>query len=291
MNMTSTTKRRSLLVLLLCSASLPNAANSFAAFPDDNRSKKRPIATPNAVSVSSSLSVPELSPLPGTSFKRKRESMPASSLPVKSRAILPLLEAIRLPQSKQNRVKVELLIEELSAKAIKNKSTMKRPIQSGSYRTVWSTVTADSLIGTILRKPPSNVLGGPSWQIISKDKTEAENIVYWDFCDVRMAGLARLSPLPSPNDGYSLSICGLGFRWGANGCPEKDQAKNDSKQGKVATLFYLDEDTTLGNGVGTLRLLYNDGNVRITRDEIQNNTYVHVKEPFNEAFEAFFSPI
>lgn len=218
-----------------------------------------------------------------------------SNVPIKAKlspklnkAILPLLGAASKTQSITNRIHVERLINELTETALQNKATMCKPIQPGSYRTVWSTVTADNFFGFLLNNKPSNVLGGPSWQIVSDDMKKGTNIVYWKDFDIRMAGLSRLSPLKKGGGGYGLTISGLEFRWGAGGCPEKEGSS--SNVGKSWKLFELPEDATLQNGVGTLELLYNDGVVRITRDDVQDNTYIHIKEPLGGEFEKMFSP-
>jgi len=206
--------------------------------------------------------------------------------------VLPLLEAASRTQSILNRIRVEqILEEELIPIALKNTITMQKPIQSGSYRTVWSTVTGDNFVGVLLNHPPSNILGGPSWQIV--DGTQGTNIVYWKNFDLRMAGLASLSPLQNKNDGYDLQIRGLEFRWGAGGCPEQQTnyvRNRDVDIGNVWNVFTLPEDKKLGNGVGTLELLYNDGVVRVTRDALRDNTYIHIREPLSAEFEKMFSP-
>lgn len=205
-------------------------------------------------------------------------------------AVLPMLEAASRSQSITNRIEVERLIDELTELSSRNKDALRKPIQAGSYRTAWSTVTADNFVGFLLNNPPSNILGGPSWQIFSNDRKHATNIVYWKGIDIRMAGLARLSPLKGggdASDGYDLQISGLEFRWGAGGCPEKYGSFSDT--GKSWTLLELPEDETLGNGVGTLGILYNDGVVRITRDDVQDNTYVHIREPLDDDLEKMFA--
>lgn len=205
---------------------------------------------------------------------------------------MPLLKAASKKQSIWNRLEVEDCIEELSLVASRNPSQLRKTtIASGSYRTVWSTVTGDNFVGVALGHRPSNVLGGPSWQIVFPDSGDAENIVYWKSLDLRMAGLAQLQPLPGL--GYNLFIRGLEFRWGAEGCPEQQsptsRSSNAKKKGKIWKLFQLKRDQTLGNGVGTLEVLYNDGMVRITKDNIQQNTYVHIQEPLSPELEEMFA--
>ena len=208
---------------------------------------------------------------------------------------LELLEAASQPQSSKNRRIVEDLMASMEIAAKKKPASLKKPIAPGNYRTVWSTVTADSFFGSILRRKPSCVLGGPSWQLISKQMLTSENIVYWPFLDVRMAGLARLSPLEKNggknSKGYCLQISGLEFRWGADGCPEREDMLGapSTTAGSRLRVFELDQDKTLSNGVGELELLFNDGAVRVTRDNIQKNTYVHLKEPFADDFLRFLN--
>lgn len=225
-----------------------------------------------------------------------RKATTPSNVGQKSNAIvLPLLQAASMRQSITNRIKVERIIDELIPVALENPQTMRKPILSGSYRTVWSTVTGDNFVGVLLNHPPSNILGGPSWQVI--DGTKGTNIVYWKEFDLRMAGLASLSPLDG-NDGYDLQIRGLEFRWGADGCPEQHQQTNnnskknskDSDNGKAWNVFSLPEEKQLGNGVGTLELLYNDGVVRVTRDALRDNTYIHMREPLSLDYQKMFSP-
>merc|ERR1712232_236102 len=127
------------------------------------------------------------------------------------------------------------------------------------------------------------------------DGTKGTNIVYWKEFDLRMAGLASLSPL-NDNDGYDLQIRGLEFRWGASGCPEQtihssnksEDSSNNS--GEVWNVFNLPEEKQLGNGVGTLELLYNDGVVRVTRDALRDNAYIHIREPLSLEYQKMFSP-
>lgn len=210
--------------------------------------------------------------------------------PSPNKIALPLLQAASKSQSVTNRIRVEELVEELTKAASQRPFLLRKPIESGSYRTVWSTVTSDNFFGFLMNNPPSNVLGGPSWQVVSEDMREGTNIVYWKDLDIRMAGLARLSPLPGGVAGYSLQISGLEFRWGAGGCPEKENRKTSKAvDTKVWRVFELPEEETLGNGVGTLELLYNDGAVRITKDNVQQNTYIHVKEPIGLDLERMFS--
>ena len=230
--------------------------------------------------------------------------------------VLPLLLAAAQPQSTSNRQVVETWIDQVTRKACdcdatKNEKGLRRPLTPGTCsRLVWSTVTSNSLLGTMFQKRPSNVLGGPSWQVLSCDMTRVENIVYWTHWNhLCMVGLARLLPLSldgGSSQGYGVEICGLEFRWGAGGhCPEQQQQqslpKQQQQQHKPSLLqqhtnndddnhdtkrhghtswqvFALDESQTLGNGVGELQVLYNDGVVRITRDVMLQNTYIHVQE-------------
>lgn len=193
-----------------------------------------------------------------------------------------LLNAVNQVQSRQNQKKVEDLITKLADKANKDKKKLKQNVKAGTaYRTIWSTVTAGTIIGQVLRQKPAAVLGGDSWQIISKDGEKAENIVYWPFFGdkgIRMIGLADLRPLPQGQIGYTLIIKGLEFRVGMkNNIPEVDGT--DAGSDKSFTLFVLEDGKELENGKGTLEVLYFDGVVRISRDTVQMNTYIHIREP------------
>jgi len=212
-----------------------------------------------------------------------------------------LLSAVTKPQSQRNREVVEAEIEKLAALA-RTKPQLRKQISPGSWRTLWTTVTADSIIGQLLSQSPSQVLSGQSWQTFNKDFTKAENIVSWRLpngMDLRMCGAADIKR-DKLNEGYELSIRGLEFRWGeqdgTSGSTAKakesatkmfslpleargvlgDEAAGKSK-GKF-TVIRLADDFELRNGIGTLSLLYCDGIVRITRDEKQELTYVHIKE-------------
>ncbi|KAL7560563.1 hypothetical protein ACA910_001430 [Epithemia clementina (nom. ined.)] len=259
--------------------------------------------------------------------------------------VLPLLESAAQPQSLKNRRTVEGWIGHVVQQAMDNPSRMQQQqgwIAPGSYRMVWSTVTANSLLGTWFHQRPCNVLGGPSWQVVSPDRSE--NVVYWKGWDLRMVGLARWYDLPAsspsldenddndnsqsrPTTNYGVEICGLEFRWGgAGGCPEQyppqptvvpppttnlegtpntrstktqppqppqqqqqqQQKATSSQNRKSWQVLALDENTTLGNGVGELQVLYNDGVVRITRDVLRNNTYIHVREPLPPELQSLF---
>ena len=197
-----------------------------------------------------------------------------------------LLQACKAVQSQKARRRVEECILRLQEKAAKKQNgKLRQKVKLGAaYRTIWSTVTADTLVGQTLRQAPNRILGGDSWQLISKDGRKAENIVYWALfglpISVRMAGLADLEPLQASN-GYDLVIKGLEFRFGERGylpevyaqrVPARDQARR-------YRVFYLDEGKELDNGRGTLEILYFDGQLRISRDSVQNNTYVHLLEP------------
>jgi hypothetical protein len=207
-----------------------------------------------------------------------------------------LVTAVAQVQSPQSKRVVEKLIDELAAQATQNPRALKQaPRVGAAYRTVWSTVTACTLPGQLKRETPAAVLGGDSWQVISADGKKAINMVYWPLLGkvgLRMIGFADLAPLPGKGQvGYALAIKGLEFRWGPRGLvPEVDDLC--SKGGKadlgsrgddqVWRLFLLKDGQTLDNGVGTLEILYNDGLVRVSRDNVQKNTYVHVREPLGD---------
>ena len=201
-----------------------------------------------------------------------------------------LLTACKVVQSPSARRRVEDCILRLQEKASKNANLRQRIKLGAAYRTIWSTVTASTLPGQVLRQAPNKILGGDSWQIISKDGRRAENIVYWktigDF-SLRMAGLADLKPLPPASNGYELIIKGLEFRWGAKGYlpevyPPPPSTRAQTPAGS-ARLFYLDDGKELDNGRGTLDILYFDGQLRISRDSVAANTYVHLLEPLGNS--------
>lgn len=214
-----------------------------------------------------------------------------------SSQVLDLMREVSRVQSPKSRKKVEAAIAELGELANARPAAYKKPVTPGAYRTAWSTVTSDTLFGQILRQTPSTVLGGPSWQVISSDRTKSENVVYWPNLGLRMAGLASLSPIaqnaPKKRVGYELTIKGLEFRWGStenDGLPEQlgllgAQQSNDRQS--VWEVVKLKDDEVLSNGLGELEVLYNDGLVRIVRDSLQDNTYIHVREPVPISLEAF----
>lgn len=118
-----------------------------------------------------------------------------------------ILETIRLPQGKLNRMKVEKYIEDI-VQILENDKKMRKPIANGSYRTLWTSVTADNLLGTLLKQSPSCIAGGPSWQIVEGNR--AENIVFWEGLSLRMAGIAAIKPFTSQmTEGYDLIIKGI----------------------------------------------------------------------------------
>jgi hypothetical protein len=128
-----------------------------------------------------------------------------------------LLEAVDKPQSAKARALVEKHINALSKIASENPRVLRMPVAGGVWRTLWSSVTSDSFVGTVLKLPPSNILGGQAWQIISNDLKEAENVVYWKrLGNTRMIGLASTRPTTLSKDqpGYDLIVKGLEFRWG-----------------------------------------------------------------------------
>ena len=70
------------------------------------------------------------------------------------RAKTSLLAAIQKPQSRLHREQVESVIDRIHSLAKKAPREFLRPLQSGSYRTVWTTVTADSFFGPLLGHTP-----------------------------------------------------------------------------------------------------------------------------------------
>ena len=224
-------------------------------------------------------------------------SVPVAQASPASFEVQDLLQACKAVQSQKARRRVEECILRLQEKATKKENgKLRQKVKLGAaYRTIWSTVTASTLFGQALRQAPNRILGGDSWQLISKDGRKAENIVYWTLfglpISVRMAGLADLKPLQASN-GYELVIKGLEFRFGEKGyLPEvyaqrdceslaRDQARSSSSTLRV---FYLEDGKELDNGRGTLEILYFDGQLRISRDSVQNNTYVHLLEPLGSS--------
>lgn len=184
-----------------------------------------------------------------------------------------LLTAITRPQNINSRRAVEQAIDQIAIIAKSNKANLLKPLSSGVYWTRWTSTSADSLLG--MGTSPSLILGGKSFQTIGKERKRAENVVYWKAgsLGVRMVGIASIStPLPSQ---YTLTIKGLQFRYGASSptCPEQLGLAGDD--GKVWTPLLLPEGQELQNGKGTLEILYNDGNLRVTKDENTGIMYVH----------------
>lgn len=203
-----------------------------------------------------------------------------------------LLNACRVPQSPAARKAVEACISRLEGQAEqKGNAQLRQKVKLGAaYRTIWSTVTSDTIPGIVLRQLPDCILGGRSWQCISSDGKAAENIVYWRFgslLSLRMAGLAALAPLSGESagrNGYDLIIKGLEFRWGPGGwLPEAYPQRIPVATNKVLKVFNLAEGQELENGKGTLEVVYNDGSLRISRDNVQKNTYVHLLEPLENS--------
>lgn len=197
-----------------------------------------------------------------------------------------LLRSIGMVQSRDSRKTVEALVTELSLTASKHPNIFLKDIKVGrAYRTVWSTVTSDTLAGFLLKQNPSRILGGDSWQVIDKSGSKGENIVYWRIGNlgIRMVGLSDLKPLGSKK-GYELIIRGLSFRWKLMDkneiVPERNGLMGDDAElesGHVQ-LFYLQDHQLLSSGQGTLEVLYNDGDMRITCDSQRSNVYVHIAE-------------
>jgi hypothetical protein len=200
-----------------------------------------------------------------------------------------LLVACKAVQSQKARRRVEECILRLQEKASKKQNVkLRQSLKLGAaYRTIWSTVTASTLIGAALRQAPNQILCGDAWQVISNDGKRAENIVYWSLfglpMSARMAGLADLEPLQASN-GYDLVIKGLEFRFGEKGyLPEVYVPADESSSRSSLRVFYLEDGKELDNGRGTLEILYFDGQLRISRDSVQNNTYVHLLEPLGSS--------
>jgi hypothetical protein len=102
--------------------------------------------------------------------------------------------------------------------ALSKPSLYKKPIVAGAWRTVWTTVTADNVLGVVTRSTPQSVIGGIAWQIFSNDMKTSENIVYWKSTGLRMAGKADIQTFKNQGEslqekfGYFLLIRGLDFR-------------------------------------------------------------------------------
>lgn len=160
-----------------------------------------------------------------------------------------LINAVALPQSTANRLMVEEIIQDLQVCAKASRKTYLRKLEAGSYRTIWTSVSADSLIGQLLRQTPSCIVGGISWQIINKELTTAENLVYWKAIKIRMVGKADIVPFASSEEvGYDLTIKGLEFRYGANDdVPEANfkTYKSSSDAFKRVTVLSLGDDEVL----------------------------------------------
>lgn len=123
-----------------------------------------------------------------------------------------LFKNVRLQQCRENRLKVEKNIDDI-VKQLGNNKKYTKPIANGSYRTVWTSVTASSFLGTLFKQFPDRIVGGASWQCI--DGNNASNLVYWPSLGLRMVGLAMIKPFSSTLvEGYELIIKGLEFRWG-----------------------------------------------------------------------------
>ena len=203
-----------------------------------------------------------------------------------------LLRSIGMVQSRESRKTVEALVSELALTASKHPNVFLKDIKVGrAYRTVWSTVTSDTLAGFLLKQKPSNILGGDSWQVIDQSGMKGENIVYWRIGNlgIRMVGLSDLKPLGSKK-GYELIIRGLSFRWKLMNkdeiIPESNGlmgADAEMQSGHVR-LFYLQDHQLLSSGQGTLEVLYNDGDMRITCDSQRSNVYVHIAEQSLEKY-------
>ena len=56
---------------------------------------------------------------------------------------------------------------------------------------------------------------------------------------------------------------------------------------QLSDTIKLKDDEVFSNGIGELEVLYNDGLVRIVRDSLQDNTYIHVREPVPMFLEEF----
>eukprot|EP01038_Epipyxis_sp_PR26KG_P013754 gene13754-18447_t len=165
---------------------------------------------------------------------------------------------VNLPQSVKNRklVEEEIDIITTNVKNIKlNSRKYMQELKPGSWRTIWTSVSSDNFIAMLFKLPPSNILGGKSWQIVSNDLKVAENIVYWDnkyLNQLRMVGTAAINYSKNNNDNYySLSIKGLSFRWGIHNkndnIPELIgiMGEEANKFGNYLKLFLLSDKQTL----------------------------------------------
>lgn len=211
-----------------------------------------------------------------------------------------------IPQGFKERVFVESCIADLSQIASLQPDLYKKKIAPNSaWKTIWTSVTADNVFGILTRSSSSSILGGKSWQVFDSKFQKAENIVLWDLpygYKLRMCGLAGTVPFAdkAKGMGYDLEIRGLEFRWNrideTNILNKKRRLlseKNDeyvppevkgylgdaaaTQSDGVLTIVKLKDDYSLRNGIGTLKVLFNDGALRITRDEEQKLTYVHVR--------------
>lgn len=182
----------------------------------------------------------------GTDYGRKVSSSALFYQP--HSAVQSLISLSVRPQSKENRKLVESQIHVVSELANHKTAQYKKSSIAGAWRTVWTTVTSDNVIGNILRNKPSNILGGESWQVVDSDERRAENIVFWEAFDLRMAGLAAIQTFSDTNGtkGYILSINGLQFRWGQRGVLEKAGIASDEPRGSNQfLLFKLEEGKSL----------------------------------------------
>ena len=132
--------------------------------------------------------------------------------------------------------------------------------------------------------------------------------MYWKHLGLRMVGKAELSTFSEPRDnrpGYDLTIKGLEFRYGGDGVPEADLQRYVSILPDIKRITVVDlGDKKLryalsltrhtsnylprSNGVGRLHILYNDGNLRISKDFDQRLAYVHLREPLDPSLKLDF---
>lgn len=153
-----------------------------------------------------------------SSFLRQtftRPSLNFNSQRIINENVCDLLSLTKQRQCPQNAIAVEGKINELRELAALYPKECRKSISPGSWRTVWTSVTSQSILGTLFQSTPASILGGLSWQTVSTDKKTAENTVFWKQVGIRMIGLANLTFTESA-DAYDLAIAGLEFRKNIN---------------------------------------------------------------------------
>ena len=206
-----------------------------------------------------------------------------------------LLESVCRSQSPTAAITVEKCISQLSEFAQNKPSQYLKKECTGVWKTVWTSVSSGEVPNIFgWGTSPANILGGSSYQVIFPNGA-AENIVWWpSLWNIRMVGKAQLSGLSVIQQeehqiqaGYNLVIRGLEFRYGSPLKIPEVKLKNAAKSsddviekggGRRWAVFELGEDDEpLANGQGTLKILFNDANLRVTRDLDTQIAYVHAK--------------